>query len=234
MLLGLFAVCLAVATLIALGLGFDILVPPPDLAETLDLPGRLQAIRPFREATWPFDAASTLLFAAGFASLALAADPIVSLAGRDGRAGVLRASIVASGLLGVVAGLLYVGGTQVAMGLPYCDCGFITEETISQFWAISIVQGASNWLGYGAILFGAIAAGLSAVILGDRGLPRAWRWIGGAAAVLLVASVALHELSDSPAGDLTAAVASGILLPVWAVTLAMRSDSVLVNRSAAG
>ena len=64
-LLGLFAVCFAVATLIALGLGFDLLVPPPDLAETLDLPGRLQAIRPFREATWPFDAASTLLFVVG-------------------------------------------------------------------------------------------------------------------------------------------------------------------------
>ena len=232
-LLGLFAVCFAAATLIALGLGFDLLVPPPDLAETLDLPGRLQAIRPFREATWPFDAASTLLFVAGFASLALAADLIASLAGRDGRAGVLRASIVASGLLGVVAGLLYVGATQVAMTLAYCDCGFITEETISQFWAITIVQGASDWLGYGAIVFGAIAAGLSAVILGDRGLTRAWRWIGGAAAVLLVASVALHELSDSPAGDLTVAVASGILLPVWAVMLAVQSDQILVDRSAA-
>ena len=66
------------------------------------------------------------------------------------------------------------------MALPYCDCGFIAEETISQFWALSIVQGATNWLGYGAILFGAIAAGLSATMLGYQGLPRAWRWIGGA------------------------------------------------------
>ena len=232
-LLGLFAVCLAVATLIALGLGFDLLVPQPDIAGTLDFPGRLQAIRPFREATWPFDAASTLLFTSGFAALALAAEPIVSLVGSDRLAGVLRASILASGVLGVVAGLLYVGGTQVAMALPYCDCGFIAEETISQFWALSIVQGASNWLGYGAILFGAVAAGLSAVMLGDHGLPRAWRWIGASAAVVLIASVALHELSDSPAGDLAAAVASGILLPAWAVMLAMRSDRILLDPSAA-
>ena len=230
-LLGLFAICLAVATLIALGLGFDLLVPPPDIAGTLDFPGRLQAIRPFREATWPFEAASTLLYVVGFAALALAADPIASLAGRDGRAGVLRASIVASGLLGVVAGLLYVGGTQAAMALPYCDCGFIAEETVSQFWALAIVQGATDWLGYGAILFGAVAAGLSAIMLGYQGLPRAWRWIGGSAAALLVVSVVLQELSDSPVGDLIAAVASGILLPAWAVILAMHSDRILVDRS---
>ena len=136
-------------------------------------------------------------------------------------------------LLGVVAGLLYVGGTQVAMALPYCDCGFIAEETISQFWSLAIVQGATNWLGYGAILFGAIAAGLSATMLGYQGLPRAWRWIGGCAAVLLVVSVVLHELSDSPAGDLIAAVASGILLPAWAVILAMRSDRIRADPSAA-
>ena len=232
-LLGLFAACLAVATLIALGLGFDLLVPPPDIAESLDLPGRLQAIRPFREATWPFDAASTLLYVVGFGALALAAEPIASLAGSDGHAGVLRASILTSGALGVVAGLLYVGGTQVVMALPYCDCGFIAEETISQFWSLSIVQGATNWLGYGAILFGAIAAGLTATMAGYRGLPRAWRWIGGSAATLLVVSVVLHELSDSPAGDLSAAVASGILLPAWAIILAMRSDRIPADPSGA-
>ena len=37
-LLGLFAACLAGATLIALGLGFDLFVPPPDIAGTLDFP----------------------------------------------------------------------------------------------------------------------------------------------------------------------------------------------------
>ena len=232
-LLGLFAACLAVATLIALGLGFDLLVPPPHIAETLDLPGRLQAIRPFREATWPFDAASSLLYVVGFGALALAAEPIASLAGNDRHAGVLRASILTSGALGVVAGLLYVGGTQVVMALPYCDCGFIAEETISQFWSLSIVQGATNWLGYGAILFGAIAAGLTATMAGYRGLPGAWRWIGGGAATLLVVSVVLHEVSDSPAGDLSAAVASGILLPAWAIILAMRSDRIHADPSGA-
>ena len=46
-------------------------------------------------------------------------------------------------------------------------------------------------------------------------------------------SVVLHELSDSPAGDLIAAVASGILLPAWAIILAMRSDRIRADPSEA-
>ena len=225
-LLGIFATCFLLATILALALGFDLLVPTPDIPETLDFPGRLQALQPFRDAQWPFDAVSTLLFVVGFGALALVAGPIASLAGADRRAGVLKSAIEASGLLGATAGLLYVGATQVTIALHYCDCGFTAEETISQFWAITIVQGATNWLSYGAIGFGAIGVGMSALVLGDRGLPQMWRWISWSAAGLLILSIALHEVSDTPAGDLIASVASGLLLPAWAVILAMRSDQI--------
>lgn len=88
------------------------------------------------------------------------------------------------------------------------------------------MQGATNWLSYGAIGFGAIGVAMSALVLGDRGLSQMWRWIPWSAAGLLILSVALHEVSDTPAGDLVAAVASGLLLPAWAVILAMRSDQI--------
>lgn len=225
-LLGIFAVCLVLATVLALALGFDLLVPPPDIAEALDFPSRLQALQPFRVAQWPLDALSTLLYVVAFGALLLAAGPIASLAGADRRAAVFKSAIQASGLLGVTAGLLYVGATQVTIALQYCDCGFKAEETISQFWAITTVQGATNWLSYGAIGFGAIGVAMSALVLGDRGLSQMWRWISWSAAGLLILSVALHEVSDTPAGDLVAAVASGLLLPAWAVILAMRSDQI--------
>lgn len=131
-------------------------------------------------------------------------------------------AIVASGLLAVAGGLLYIGATSVTVALDYCDCGFKAEEAISRFWALTIVQGATNWLSYGAIVVGAIALGVSALIFGGR-MPAAWRWISWSGAGLLVLSIVLHEVSDSPAGDLVAAVATGILLPAWAVILAMRS-----------
>jgi hypothetical protein len=213
---------MVVATVLALGLGFDLLVKPPVIDETLDLPHRLVAIHPFQEARWPFDAVSSLLFVVGFGALALLASPIAALAGDDRRAGILRSAILASGLLGVASGLLYVGATQVAVAQQYCDCGFLDEEVIAQFWAVNSIQSATDWLSYGAVLFGAIAVALSAVVLAAHELPALWRWISVTAAGLLVLSVLFHELSDTPAGDLAAAVASGVLLPAWAAILAMR------------
>jgi hypothetical protein len=47
LLLAIFAACFLLATILALALGFDLLVPTPVIPETLDLPSRLQAIQPF-------------------------------------------------------------------------------------------------------------------------------------------------------------------------------------------
>lgn len=221
-LLGIFAVSLVVATALALSLGFDLLVPPPTIPETLDFPSRLAALQPFHRAQWPIDALLTLLYVVGFGALMLVAGSIAALAAADRRAGILKSAIVASGLLGVAGGLLYVGATQVTMSLDYCDCGFKTEEIISRFWALAIAQGATDWLTYGAIAFGAIGLGLSALVFEGR-MPAVWRWISWSGAGLLILSIILYEVSDTPAGDLVAAVATGILLPAWALILAVHS-----------
>jgi len=215
-----FAGCLAAATAIALALGFDLLVPPPVIPETLDLPSRLVAIQPFREARWPFDAASRLLFVVGFAALALAADPIATLAGATRRAPVIRGSILATGLLGAAGGLLYVGATQIAITSTTCDCGFTTEEVISRFWAHVMVIGATDWLGYGATAFGALGLALSATALRAATLPRAFTWTALAASAALATGVVVRVLGDPNVGDLVIAVATGLLLPAWALMLA--------------
>jgi len=222
-LLWIFAASLVIATVVGLGLGFDLFVSQPVIAETLDLPTRLQELAPFRLARWPFDAVATLAYVVGFGALALAAEPISLLAGADRRAGVFKSAAQMSGVLGVAAGLLYLGAAKVTIDLGYCDCGFKTEETISQFWAINIVEGATNWLGYGAVAFGAIAVALSALLFRGRGLSEVWRWIGGGAAILLVLGVVLDVIVDSPIGDLLTAMATGALLPAWALILARRS-----------
>ena len=71
-LLGVFAACLVLATVLGLVAGFDLVVHPPDLAPTLDLPSRLLASQPYREARWPLDAVSALLYVVAFGALALA------------------------------------------------------------------------------------------------------------------------------------------------------------------
>jgi hypothetical protein len=218
-LLWIFAVSLFVGTVLALGLGFDLFVQPPDVPEATLFPDRLQATQPFFAARWPYDAASTLLFVVGFGALALAAGGIASLGGGHRLADVFRASMLVSGILGVVAGLAYFGATKITIDLAYCDCGYIDTELIGQFWGLAIVHSATDWLSNGAVVFGAVAAALSTAVLRGIGLPSWWTGIAWAAAGLLIASIVLNELTDTPAGDIAVALATAILLPTWAIML---------------
>ena len=218
-LLWIFAISLIIATILNLGLGFDLFVEPPEIPESTLFPDRLEAIQPFHAARWTYDAAATLFFVIGFGALALAAGGVASLGGRHRLADVFRASMLVSGILGVVAGLLYYGATKVTVDLAYCDCGYIDTELIGQFWALAVVQGATSWVSNGAIVFGALAAALSTMVLRGVGLPSWWTWTAWGAAILLILGFALGELTDTPAGDLAIALATGILLPIWAILL---------------
>lgn len=143
-------------------------------------------LQPYRPACWPLDEISHLLFVLAFGALVLMAGPFAALVGQDRRAGLLKHALLGAGMLGVVSNLLYVGATKVTIDQQYCDCGFRVQESISQFWAINIAHGGSQWLGYGALIFSAIALLLSAAILANRGLPAIWRWLSIGAAILLL------------------------------------------------
>jgi hypothetical protein len=74
---------------------------------------------------------------------------------------------------------------------------------------------------------------LAAIVLGKRGPSPLWSWISWGSAALLLLSIALHEFSDTPAGDIVLAVASGVLLPAWALILAARLGEADSPQSAA-
>ena len=223
-LLWIFAISAFVGTILGLAVGLDLVAKPPDIPDTVDLPGRLEAIRPYLEARWPLDAAANLAGIVAFGALALLADPLGSLVGTDDRAGFLRVSIIVSAILAIAGALVYVGATRVTIDQAYCDCGFKTEESISQFWAISIVHGATDWLSHGSTVFAAIALAAAGILIGRRGMPSSWRWLAGIGAVALIVGMVLSEAIDSPAGDLITAAATGIVLPAWALFLAARLD----------
>ena len=81
------------------------------------------------------------------------------------------------------------------------------------------MQGATSWVSDGAIVFGALAAGLSTAVLRGVGLPSWWTWTAWGAAILLIVGFVLTELTDTPAGDIAIALATAILLPIWAILL---------------
>jgi hypothetical protein len=219
-LLVIFATALVLATLINLGIAFDVFVKPPNLADNLDLPTRLIASQPYREAIWPYDAATNLLYLVAFGALALVAGTLGELAAGHPHGPLLRASALVGGMLGVVGSLLYVGATQITITQQYCDCGFKNEEAISQFWAINIVQGGTTWLAYGTIVFGAIALVASVGALRAIEPPRAFGYAAWIGAALLGVGLVLDLIGQGDVGDLVLAVATGIMLPLWALMIA--------------
>jgi hypothetical protein len=140
-----------------------------------------------------------------------------------------------SGVVGVIGSLVYIGATKVTIDQQYCDCGFKTEEAISQFWAINVVQGGTTWLAYGAIVFGALAVAISATALAAA-MSGAFSGVAWAAVVALLVGLALDIVGQGQIGDLILAVATGILVPVWAlmIVVAVRRPAPSVAEATAG
>ena len=217
-LLAIFALALFLATLLNLGMAFDVFVAPPNLPDGLDLPTRLIQQQPFRESLWPFDAATNLLYLVAFGSLALVSRSLRGLAGTHPLGNVLGTSAIVAGTVGAIGSLVYIGATKVTIDQQYCDCGFKTQEAISQFWAINVVQGGTTWLAYGAIAFGALAVAVSAIALAAA-MSSTFRGIAWAAVIALVVGLVLDIVGQGQAGDLVRAIATGILLPAGAVLI---------------
>ena len=65
------AICLVAGALLFLGLSRNVFVAEPRFPNDADLPTRLLGSIAARQASWPFDFASSLLFAVAFGALAI-------------------------------------------------------------------------------------------------------------------------------------------------------------------
>lgn len=207
------------ATVLTLILSFDLLGAPPVIDSSLDFPSRILANQDFQRSRWPVDLAGTLLFAGLFGAVVLLG---ALLTGRTGRVEILG-MLGAGGILGIVSQLTYVGAHQAAIDIGYCDCGFRTEEVISQAWGLMLAEGVADWLLQGAAVLLAIGVVYAGQILAVREMPAGWRMLSWALAVVLLVGVALEFARvDGPLPTLLVGVAAGVLLPIWAGWLAMR------------
>jgi hypothetical protein len=125
------------------------------------------------------------------------------------------------GLMGLASQLIHIGSQQVAIDVPYCDCGFKVQETISQYWGLTLIQGAESWLINGATVFLAIGIALASAALAGVVRSPGWRSVSWLTALVAIISVALSGLElGGDIDQLLIAVLGGILLPLWAVLLA--------------
>ncbi len=215
----LLAILSVAATVLTLVLAFDLTGAPPTISETADFPTRILESQAFVQSRWPLDLGGSLLFAGVFGLIVLLG---ALLFGRTGRVEVLGL-FIAGGILGMVSQLTYVGAHQVAIAIAYCDCGFKTEEIISQTWGLMLIDGVADWILHGAAILlaaGVIAAGMA---LAGRGMPAAWGTLSWALAFVLVLGVVVSVIGvEGPVGPLLIAVVTGLLLPIWAGWLATR------------
>jgi hypothetical protein len=206
-----------VATVLTLIVEFNLTGAPPAIDDAADFPTRVLAAQPFNQSRWPLVLAGNLLFAAMFASLLLLAS---LLSGRSGRLEPL-ALLGGGAILGIVSQLTFVGAQQVAIAVAYCDCGFKTEEIISQTWGLMLIGGVATWILNGAAILLAAGAVLVAQALAGRALPATFAPVSWVLAGLLLLSVLLDVIGlEGPVAPLLIAVVSGVLLPYWAWMLA--------------
>jgi hypothetical protein len=218
------AICFVGATLLFLGLSRNLFVAEPRFANDADLPTRLLGSIEARQLSWPFDFASSLLFAVAFGAFAVLGR-LLALAGPvwDARSNVIGSTLFGGGLLGLASQLIHIGSQQVAIDIPYCDCGFKVQETISQYWGLTLIQGAESWLVNGAIVLLAIGIALAGAALVGVVRSPGWQLISWLTALVAVISVLLSGLElGGDLNQLLIAALAGVLLPLWAILLAMR------------
>jgi hypothetical protein len=207
-----------VATALTLVLAFNLTGAPPPFDEAADFPSRILVRQAFETSRWPLDLTVSLLFAGAFGAIVLLGAILSSRTGRAEIAALLGAGAV----LGIGSELIHVGAHQVAVSIAYCDCGFKTEELISQAWSLMVADGVADWFLIGAFVLLAGGVAYAARALARGAMPAAWGTVSWALAFLLVLAAVLTIVGfDGDITSLLIAAISGIVLPIWAAWLAV-------------
>jgi hypothetical protein len=200
---------------------------PPDIPETTTMVDARLATYDYRRAIWPVFFLSNLSFGVGFVALTGLGLALASrLSSGDERRIAIATSLGVAGILGAVGQLILIGATQVTIDIAYCDCGFKETEVVSQIWAQMLANGASQWLVNGAAVLGAI--GILAVDASfRRHMPAAWDIVSWLTATALIAAVLVPQFSLGPEelAFWLQVVASGVLVPIWAIWLGLSLSS---------
>jgi hypothetical protein len=205
-------------------LAFDVLGPPPPEQE--DFIERVIDAFEWEQTRWPVEFAATALFALGFVALGGLGALLSRLVGSgDPRRLLMTAAYLGAGGIGAASQLVWLGVKPIATSPQYCECGLRNEEIMSRLMILDVAGSAQLWLAIGAIVLAAVGAVLVAGIGRERGMPGSWAWLSLVIAVVSLASAGLAVIGAYPFDQLALLVAAGILIPVWALWVAIRAES---------
>lgn len=221
-----FAGLFFLATLFRLADQLNLIYQPPNVPASANLVDRVTALIPYRHSVWPLFLGANGLLGIGFLVLAGMGIVLAARAARaDERRSLLLWTFATAGLLGAVAQFVLLGAVKAAIDIPYCDCGFKTEEIVSQVWAEMVVGSAVELLIYAASIMAAAGLVVVARMFSGRGMPTAWGGLSYATAALLAITVGLGYADIG--GDITTwltAALVGIVIPGWALWLGLRFE----------
>jgi hypothetical protein len=173
---------------------------------------------------WPVEGAATVLFALGFVAFAGLGMLLARLADQaDARRALATGSFAAAGVIGVVSQLFWLGVKPIATNPEYCECGFRQEEIMSRLMILGVAGPIQTWMVMGAIILSSIGVVLVARLARSAGMPQAWVWLSYAIAVLSLVASVLGALGLYPFDQLAILIVAAILVPVWALWLAIRA-----------
>ena len=228
------ALAAAVGTLFLVGTVFQLLdvlnvvAQPPVVPDTANLVERVTAHIPYRQSIWPVFFAANAAFALAFIALVGLGITLARRVPRtDDRGALLLWTLVVAGVLGAVGQVVIVGSVKVSIDLPYCDCGFKDEEIVSQVWAEMVVQGAALLLVQVASLLAAAGVVIAAMLFSRRAMPAGWTVVSYLRAAAVLVTAALGFAGSDNLSDLAqwvTMVLTGLLIPAWALWLALRFD----------
>ena len=195
--------------------------PPPEPPDFLD---GVMAFFRWDTGRWPIDFAGTLMAGLGFVVFGALGVLLSRLAdATDARRNVVAALMVMGATLGAASQLLWIGVKPVATSPQLCECGLRAEEIMSRLMILNVVGGVQAWLNNGAIILTTIGVLVVAALVRRAGASSGWVWFTYLLAIGAVIAPVLGELHAEPYDLISFFVLVAILVPGWALWLAIEA-----------
>ena len=216
------AASFVVAAVLQAVLSFELTgAAPPDKPDFIDT---IVAFFTWEEGRNPIDFAASALVALGFIALGGVGAMLARLASAfDARRTLISLTMVAGAILGATSQLWWIGVKGVAVDPHYCDCGFRAEEITSRLMALRIAGSVQTWLLIGGIVATSIGVLLAVRLVRRPGISSGWVWLSYLLLIasLLASFVAAAEID--PFDQYGTLLVAGILIPAWALWLAIEA-----------
>ena len=132
-------------------------------------------------------------------------------------------ALLGLGGFGMASQLLQIGSVPFLTSPELCECGLREHEIMAREVVVNTIFGVQLWLAVGAIVLAAPGIWLAGSLGADAGMPPAWRWLSVLIALASIVLAVLAVLEAYPFDLYTLGLTSGILVPIWAIWLAMRA-----------